>query len=314
MKFELNSLPRNCSDEEVLAEILRVDSLVGKEKLIRADFDRYAKISSSGVCRKFKKSWKEVLRLAGIEHKYSGKSVTGKMKKQDGKRLADQEILDEMKRVASMLKSSILTTQEFNENSIIISSFIVRTRFGSWKDALEKAGLKASSHAKDKFSEEECFENLLNIWTHYGRPPYYLEMRKLPSNISPNVYARRWGSWRKALEAFVNKMSQDDDEPKKQKILPTPDKTTEKEIRQDIKKHSVLSEDRYEIKLGLRYKVLDRDKFKCVRCGASPATDHSCCLHVDHKVPFSKGGRTILNNLQTLCEKCNLGKGNRYSE
>ena len=69
-----------------------------------------------------------------------------------------------------------------------------------------------------------------------------------------------------------------------------------------------------QIALGLRYAVLTRDNFKCVKCGISPAHDPSCKLHVDHAVPFSKGGETTLENLQTLCEECNLGKGNRYSE
>jgi len=33
-------------------------------------------------------------------------------------------------------------------------------------------------------------------------------------------------------------------------------------------------------------------------------------LHVDHIEPWSRGGKTIEENLQTLCEKCNLGKSN----
>jgi len=45
MKFELNSLPRNCSDEDVLVEIRRVNALVGKDKLTQADYDKYAKMS-----------------------------------------------------------------------------------------------------------------------------------------------------------------------------------------------------------------------------------------------------------------------------
>ena len=59
---------------------------------------------------------------------------------------------------------------------------------------------------------------------------------------------------------------------------------------------------------GLRYKVLKRDHFKCCACGASPAKDPSVELHVDHIIPWSKGGETELENLQTLCSKCNLGK------
>jgi 5-methylcytosine-specific restriction endonuclease McrA len=35
--------------------------------------------------------------------------------------------------------------------------------------------------------------------------------------------------------------------------------------------------------------------------------------HIDHITPFSKGGLTILKNLQALCSPCNLSKGNRMA-
>ena len=63
--------------------------------------------------------------------------------------------------------------------------------------------------------------------------------------------------------------------------------------------------------LRLRYQVLKRDNFSCCQCGASPAKDPSVSLHIDHIIPWSKGGRTTLDNLQTLCSKCNLGKSNQ---
>lgn len=59
----------------------------------------------------------------------------------------------------------------------------------------------------------------------------------------------------------------------------------------------------------LRYQVLERDRGRCVLCGARPAD--GVRLHVDHILPWSRGGRTTLENLQTLCALCNLGKGNR---
>jgi 5-methylcytosine-specific restriction endonuclease McrA len=34
-------------------------------------------------------------------------------------------------------------------------------------------------------------------------------------------------------------------------------------------------------------------------------------LEVDHIKPISKGGKTVLNNLQTLCMDCNRGKSNK---
>lgn len=58
----------------------------------------------------------------------------------------------------------------------------------------------------------------------------------------------------------------------------------------------------------LRFEVLVRDKFTCRFCGASPNKDPSVTLHIDHIMPWSKGGKTTLSNLQTLCSVCNLGK------
>ncbi|MCL2773745.1 MAG: HNH endonuclease [Oscillospiraceae bacterium] len=63
------------------------------------------------------------------------------------------------------------------------------------------------------------------------------------------------------------------------------------------------------IPLSLRYQVLKRDNSKCVVCGRS--VKDGVILHVDHIIPFSLGGLTTLDNLQTLCAECNIGKSNR---
>jgi hypothetical protein len=57
----------------------------------------------------------------------------------------------------------------------------------------------------------------------------------------------------------------------------------------------------------LRFEVLQRDGFKCVKCGESAS---SVKIEIDHIIPISKGGLTIKSNLQTLCFKCNRGKSN----
>ncbi|SKA71240.1 HNH endonuclease [Paucidesulfovibrio gracilis DSM 16080] len=64
-----------------------------------------------------------------------------------------------------------------------------------------------------------------------------------------------------------------------------------------------------DIQFDFRYDILKRDNFKCVICGRSPATDFNCKLHIDYIKPWSKGGLTVPENLQTLCDACNLGKG-----
>jgi 5-methylcytosine-specific restriction endonuclease McrA len=37
-------------------------------------------------------------------------------------------------------------------------------------------------------------------------------------------------------------------------------------------------------------------------------------FHVDHILPWSRGGQTKLSNLQMLCPTCNLRKGSRNDD
>lgn len=56
----------------------------------------------------------------------------------------------------------------------------------------------------------------------------------------------------------------------------------------------------------VRARVLERDGFKCRRCGNGPTEGP---LEVDHIVSVAEGGTADESNLQTLCRKCNKGKG-----
>lgn len=66
-------------------------------------------------------------------------------------------------------------------------------------------------------------------------------------------------------------------------------------------------QERAKMSARLRYLVLKRDGFKCQICGRTQ--EDGVKLHVDHIIPVSKGGETKMENLRTLCEDCNLGKG-----
>jgi hypothetical protein len=63
------------------------------------------------------------------------------------------------------------------------------------------------------------------------------------------------------------------------------------------------------VSVRTRHQILERDGFKCVDCGASPAT--GAVLEVDHTIPISKGGSNDPSNLRTLCSDCNRGKSDR---
>jgi len=62
----------------------------------------------------------------------------------------------------------------------------------------------------------------------------------------------------------------------------------------------------------LRYAVFDRYGNRCMCCGKTPW--HSVVMHVDHIKPRSKYPELALEieNLQVLCEDCNLGKSNLF--
>jgi hypothetical protein len=56
----------------------------------------------------------------------------------------------------------------------------------------------------------------------------------------------------------------------------------------------------------LRFRVLQRDGFRCRYCGRGRA--EGAILQLDRVVPFSKGGASTEDNLVTACSACNRGK------
>ncbi|HST53185.1 MAG TPA: HNH endonuclease [Pyrinomonadaceae bacterium] len=66
------------------------------------------------------------------------------------------------------------------------------------------------------------------------------------------------------------------------------------------------------IRAGVWWSVLARDNWTCCSCGRSSKED-GITLEVDHIVPRSKSGSNDMDNLQTLCKKCNIGKSNKDS-
>jgi len=62
-----------------------------------------------------------------------------------------------------------------------------------------------------------------------------------------------------------------------------------------------------------RYEALNKHGRACLSCGASPP---GVALHVDHIKPRSKYPELELdiNNLQVLCEPCNIGKWTKEND
>jgi len=146
----------------------------------------------------------------------------------------------------------------------------------------------------DAYPDSKLLEELERVWTLLGHRPSRTEWETLRPEVSYNTLRRRYGGWINACAAFIEyKMgvSFSDSEPSIS-ILPV-----------------IKEEQKRTIPLKLRLKVLERDSFACIYCGQTPALTKGIILHIDHVVPFAAGGKTVLENLQTLCRECNLGKG-----
>lgn len=296
MEFLLKRLPEY-TDEALIKEIGRVAELVQHPKISTTEFRKHSRVSPSTIQKRFG-SWEEALRAAGLSDRFDSSN----------KVVSKEDIVSELQRVSNLLGTDGFSREQFNANARFTDA-VIRRAFGTWHKAMQAAGLSTSALGK-RYTDEECFENLLQVWSHYGRPPQHREMTLVPSVVGPKAYTLRWGSWTKALYAFVEQVNKD---------VQTADAPLEKESsvtngQYPTRKSKIEEENCRDIRLGLRYTVLNRDRFKCVICGNSPAMSIACRLHVDHIIPFSRGGKTEIGNLRTLCQDCNLGKSNRIEE
>lgn len=139
------------------------------------------------------------------------------------------------------------------------------------------------------------------------------------SKITSSLYEQRFGSWIKAIHAFCadREKAPENEFEIIQKTDEKPRKNILDKVKETVKAtESSSAEQIIEMKtsrspsLRLRFKTLKRDGFKCLRCGRSPATHQGLVLEVDHKTPYSLGGETVFENLETLCRECNRGKSN----
>lgn len=305
-KFEIDFLAEY-SDEALLDELRRIAMLVPiGEPLTAARFKEFnPKVSRNTIRRRFG-GWNEALNRAGLGHLYSGQPVSQKMRRQSGRGLSREALIAEMRRVYAVVGKQWLTTADFNAHSTA-SRDAIRSRFGSFSKGLEAAGIQPHPAKNQNFTGEQCFENIASVWVHFGRAPKYREMFEPPSTIQGKTYVIRWGTWRKTLKAFVDWANSEGESEKSVESDPGPDQAIPETRRVDPPLRN--EADCREIRPGLRFKVFMRDRFRCVTCGRSPATHLDVDLHADHVLAVANGGKTTFENLQTLCQTCNLGKG-----
>jgi HNH endonuclease len=183
-------------------DLRRVAMLSEDESLTQDVYSEKGRYSVSHITRRFG-GWREALEKAGIGERYVGPPVTPRMRRSPNRGLTEEEILDRIRAVSTRLHKPILSGQDIVANSDLTYSQLNR-RFGSVTVALKRAGIEQDRHGR-RHTEDEVFENLLAVWTHYGRPPTWSEMDRPPSTVGSGSYIHRWGRWRTALRVFVER-------------------------------------------------------------------------------------------------------------
>lgn len=228
--------------------------------------------------------------------------------KRPNRDVPDHVLIQDVVEAALRLGQGTVTMHEYQQHGKYHPSTLQR-RFGSWFTVLEMAGL-TDSRSRIGISHDDLFGNLRDVWTLLGRQPKYDEIKKPLSKYSVGTYENRFGTWWKALEAFVEYVN---DDPGAEATVEATGKP-QSQFSADDSHCQPRQQTKREISARLRFSVLLRDGFRCQSCGRSPITSPGIELHVDHVVPWTRGGETVASNLQTKCRECNLGKGNAFNK
>ncbi len=315
MEFRLKEYHRNVSNEDLINDVLRVKMIYGKDTLTRAEYKVYGKYGANTFCRHFG-GWNKVLYACGLrvtEHQKAGAKGS-----HNYTHVSNDELISDLLRVAQLIGNDSFSSQDYQKHGRWSLMTYFR-RFKTWNNALRCAGLQPSEqYSNQRIDNEKLLEEIERLWIHLGRQPTATDIKNGESLYSLNTFSRHFGSWRNALSSFIEYVNGKDDQDLSKDEIPTaPSHSTQllspnpspinfNESPEPIQKHKTLREPN----LRLRFMVLQRDQFKCCSCGASPAKDPKVELHIDHIKPWSMGGETELDNLQTLCSKCNYGKSN----
>ena len=214
------------------------------------------------------------------------------------KRFTKDEIISAIKQYALEKNLEYISVEDFCEWYNVSRKTV--QKYGVWPNLCKEAGLNPRYFRTN--DRQILFDNLQKVWERLGHQPRVKDMRQPLSLISDSSYRKVFNkNWYEICLEFLSWKT---------------GMSTE-EIAKETQDTTIANSNNYKSKrvrgipLGLRYDVLKRDGFRCVKCGRSPATELGVVLHVDHDTPRSKEGDNSLENLWTLCSDCNLGKSNK---
>jgi hypothetical protein len=217
-------------------------------------------------------------------------------------------VIAELLKVAEVSQYFEFRQKDFEALANISRHPVIAT-FGSWPAALQELrellrlqGKDLKTRSRDRISNVNLFSEMRRIWSSLGHRPSRYEWESASPAYSYETYKNRFGGWQSACLRFLEHQMGGEIQ-LEEDSLPTVSSSNMQTPELVIRRRNV--------PLNVRLAVLKRDGFRCVLCGRSPANELGVVLHLDHVHPFSLGGESTVDNLQTLCQACNLGKSDQ---
>jgi len=301
--------PATPSVDQLFAEIRRVWDSLGRQPTFD-EFPKLARIRRSVYYRAFGKWPSAILRFCTNNPGYRPSSSC--------RQHADKtDILVDIRMVLARHPKESLLYKTYHKLGGLYSLKTIRHHFKGWIQALHH--LSISQHrAEQRFSDEEIFRAIQKAWESLGRQPKYCEMKAPFSAMSAYTISSRFDGFTKAIHAFCADRLQSDDNDTAFSSLPdeqldaalAPTKQPDKEIDAETLVVTTATKRKTPRTPGLRlrFQVFIRDNSTCKVCGRGPQSHPGLPLQTDHIIPYTKGGETVLENLQLLCQDCNAGK------
>ena len=112
-----------------------------------------------------------------------------------------EEVITELRRVASLLGKKTLAQREFNRHGKVALNSVKRT-FGSWSKAIEAAVLETGLNPYPKLSDDQLAAEFSRVQELLGKVPSGNEF-EANGQFSVKPYKDRFGRWSKAVEHYA---------------------------------------------------------------------------------------------------------------
>lgn len=200
MKFELNEYKNELTDEDIIEDIKRVEKELDRDYISITTYKKFGRYSQTAIQGHFG-TWGNALSIAGLRIERTSSEL---------KFISDQEYYDDFIRVAKIIAKNTVAYEEYKQHGHYAVTYVFK-RFGDWDSVMIGAGLEPTGLARKRIDEKTLFDEIKRLWLLLGRQPTSTDITKENmSKYSIDTFKRRFGGWRKALEAFVEYINEDD--------------------------------------------------------------------------------------------------------